>query len=406
MPQPPLFAQVAADPPAEGARIADLLAPCERPRDDTEELLFTWGHRDKLGFLLHHPPLEACAYDRERLRTYTAWRLARLGGPALAVQPPEIRTLILEQARALADMHPVSLLPLAEEPLDGLELDPDQQLLLRATAAALFDYPRLEDDWLRFDGFDEDGGGDFAAFLGELRDDAIDDAEDDLEDAAAGVLDLTPLDRARTAGELAGLHMAETLQDAPTPQPLGTGLTWSTDPLRWLGNVHDEHHGGMVCDFEGGAAPTLHVTDLTDPADRQLLIEAGVFLPPDAGPIATVAGTNTLVSPEAWDLGTHRAFFATSIGVALDADAPAEPVLVYVDRCAIDYSGKLCRWFRVTDLTCAQAHALLARPELPLLQDFFRETDPGHGSLHQLVERCDPGLAQLYDFPELVVEEP
>ncbi|MCH9648804.1 MAG: hypothetical protein K0U98_11235 [Deltaproteobacteria bacterium] len=443
---------------AESQRIEALLGEHERARHaHTEDFFFTWGHRDKIEFLLNHPPLESCEYDQQRLRTFAEWRVAQVGGPVLAAQDPEDREMILDAAEDLLAMDPVRLTTILEagwpggggvgaqefdiiddddsvgEDSDEIAIDvnphePGHPLLelAQATAMAFLAYPDLDHHWFDFAEFEAAGGDDFLAFLDTLREDYIEDNRDDLEESAEhrearrrlddllashpGELSaalqqqvaaleatleathqLTPVQEARLAGELAGFLMAD-LPGAAAAHPLGPGIYWSADPLRWLGSFHDFDHAGMVCDFRGRGAPGLLVTDLVEPEVRAGL-ENDIFLPPDAGPFLSLNGTNNVIAPEAYDLATRRSFLVTSIGVNVQTQAPER---VFVDRCAIDYGGHLCRWFRVSDLTCQQANQLANSPTLPIMQPFFQHTDPHGVELNELTVRC--GDIDLYDF--------
>lgn len=450
---------------AESQRIEALLGEHERVRHaHTEDFFFTWGHRDKIEFLLNHPPLESCEYDQQRLRTFAEWRVAQVGGPVLAAQDPEDRQQILEAAEDLLAMDPVRLTTIlaagwpgdfggdadeydaidetdsADEDSDEIAIDvnphePDHPLLelARATAMALLAYPDLDDHWFDFAEFEGVGGGDYLEFLDTLREDYIEDSRDDLEESAEhreaqrqlddllashpgelsaalqqqvaaleatleATIELTPVQEARLAGELAGFLMADL--PGAAAHPLGPGIYWSADPLRWLGSFHDFDHAGMVCDFRGRGAPGLMITDLAEPEVRAGL-ENDVFLPPNPGPFLSLNGTNNLVAPEAYELATHRLFLVTAIGVNVQTQAPER---VFVDRCAIDYGGHLCRWFRVSDLTCQQANQLANSATLPIMQPFFQETDPLGVELNELTVRC--GEIDLYDFELQLEPEP
>jgi hypothetical protein len=110
-----------------------------------------------------------------------------------------------------------------------------------------------------------------------------------------------------------------------------------------------------------------------------------VLLPDSAGPLG-LNGYNSFLHPRAYDRASHRRLIAIK----------ASGRTAYVDRCAIDYGGRLCREFRVTDLTCEQAWSMQRREaELAFLADFFQRTDPDRQALNALKRRCDGWVRKL-----------
>jgi hypothetical protein len=384
--------------PAETTRIRGLLEACERQREVGEQLFFTWGHRNKLAYLLERDPVESCTYDRQRAYTRGGISLARSAKAILANRSARVQARMLATADRILDAAEPNLISIDQtEQRDGMGSDLSSEELQGAILLAkyLFVRPGLRRTWL----------ADPARDLDALIQERIELLRGSLDEVPAHrrlrkrshSKRLSSVERAGYEGELVGIELALDPRHKANSDTFGVGVYWSTDPLAWTAHFYDREHAGMVCDFRGGAAPTLRVIDLTANDTVEQLRTARVLVPDATSMRWTLDGYNNFVHPRAYDEATHGKFIVWRRG----GDR------IYLDRCGIDYSGDLCRDFLVSDLTCDQARALQQdQATLPNMQDYFRRTDPSSRALDELNDRCAGSWIDLYSFERLEDEKP
>ncbi len=432
--------QFPANPPppaetteTETTRIRGLLDQCRAHGAGVslgQQLFFTWGHRIKLEWLLNEPVIESCAYNRERERSRAVYRLAHLHGERylalraavealLLLQPPprnlrEIRDRVLppEQATAaeLAELRELAMIVFAypefgevvNRDLAARRLELDARLGADRKRRLIVDEAVSRADAIG--GLERRLGSESGLSAAERR-----DIERRIEghrqvrelnlETLAQTEALDPLEEARILGELVTLDALLDGSDDPGMRfqgssSYGYGVYLSTRPLEWIQHFYTSEHAGLVCDFRNGGAPQLDVVDWRLQADLDALTRypgtgtegpaMGVLVPGGAQDMA-LGGTNLYIHPAAFEAASHARLLAVRTG---------EQSLIYVDRCAIDYRGGACRWFRVTDLTCEEATTLSRdAAQLRLMQAFFDDTDPEGELLDELNERCHSALA-------------
>jgi hypothetical protein len=405
---------------AETQRLRRILDSCERRRhEQDEQVFFTWGHGEKLRWLQEEPQLESCAYNRERevVRNHYALTAAHLDADeallwlvgSMLARPesrdlwtlrhhpwqesfPAIPPARVDRARDIAMIeraYPGFLDALETHPQDRREDLEDRLDEAAERRQAIEESERLRDAigaLQRRLEEEEPTPAQARAIRAEIAGHGR--TLEELAGVLAETRGLNGLEDARTRGELVGLDLVVEGQPFAGSSAHGYGVYLATDPLAFVAHFSSPEHGGLVCDFRGGRAPTLEVVDWTHPADLETLrrhpgdggdgAALGVIVPPGQG--LEVGGYNHFVHPTAFDRASH----ARLLAVRRDAST-----VLWVDRCAIDYRAPACRGFRVTDLTCAQAQALDAKEaQVLLMRAYFLRTDPGRVFLGALNEEC------------------
>ncbi len=322
--------------------LSQFLHSCERPPDDQERWLYTWGHEEKFALLTHDGYGVFRVFNDAQQFTFAGIQARRFLFEYKDYPRFPLYTDLLRKSLGTATVGTLYAYTRNQEMLDRL------QRLWSRQVTQDGNIPAPADDGTRSAArtgltalaFNQVNPG----FLEDLPH-AIETLIDDTQKALKS-LDLPQQRRLYLQGRLLGLKRAQQAGEGGLPSNIsyGPSVYFSNAPNTAIHHYFDGKHTGIACRL----SDTDRVTDLTDPQDRQAMLAHDILLHrADGSADKFPGGYNELVNPLAYRSATQGRLIKNGN--------------VYADTGLIHYEAPgVCRRIRLDDFrTCDAVVRLL-----------------------------------------------